>query len=50
MDLPRVGEDHEDVEKMKPPPMLHRVIAGVPFLLLFAIIYLMARCAGWNPN
>lgn len=35
---------------MKPPPLLHRVIGGIPFLLLFAIIYLVARCAGWNPN
>jgi len=29
---------------------MHRVIAGIPFLVLFAIIYLVARCAGWNPN
>lgn len=50
MDLPGVGANHKDVEKMKRPPIIHQVIAGLPFLTIAVIIYLIARCAGWNPN
>lgn len=50
MDLPGVGANHQDVEEMKPPPMRHRVLGSLPFLIDAAIAYLVARCCGWNPG
>lgn len=50
MDLPGVGANHKNVEEMKPPTMLHRVIGALPILIIAVIAYLIARCAGWNPN
>lgn len=35
---------------MNRPPIIHQVVAGIPFVILFALIYLIARCCGWNPN
>jgi hypothetical protein len=34
---------------MKRPPIIHQVIAGLPFLIVGLIVYLIARCCGWNP-
>jgi hypothetical protein len=50
MDLPGVGADHKDVAEMKDNPMVERVIACLPWLVIFAVAYLVARCLGWNPE
>lgn len=50
MDLPGLGPNHEDVEKMKPPPMIDRVIGSIPILVIAALVYAMLKCSGWNPN
>lgn len=35
---------------MKNPPILVHVATGALLLPVFAVIYLLAKCAGWNPR
>jgi hypothetical protein len=41
--------EHHPRTMAKPPPMISRVIGSLPILLVAVAVYLVARCAGWNP-
>lgn len=30
----------------RPPPLMDRVLGGLPFLVVFGVFYLLARCCG----